>query len=57
MSTAIKILAVILGIVAGVQSYPWLNSFLLAFLAFLGAVAIGVIVYFVAERLLREILG
>ena len=41
---AIKILSVIAGLVAAFASYPWFTTFVMAFIAFLGAIAIGIIV-------------
>lgn len=57
MDIAIKIVGVILGILAGVWTFHALNGALFAVLAFLGAVAVGVIVYYVVVRLLSEVLG
>ena len=56
---AIKVLAVIGGIVAGFASYPYLNGYVLALLAFLGAVAVGIIagalIYYALNWLLASI--
>lgn len=57
MDLAVKIVALILGIVAGVWAYHALNGVIFAVLAFLGGVAVGIIVYYVVLRLLGEVLG
>lgn len=43
VSIAIKVLAVIGGIWAAFASYPYLNAHVVALLAFLGAIAVGVL--------------
>ena len=57
MDIAIKIVGVILGIVAGVWAYHAPNAVIFALLAFLGGVAVGIIVYYLVVRLLAEVLG
>jgi len=56
---AIKILSVLAGIYAAFASYPQLNLHLLALLALLGAIAIGIIVgavvYYILSWLLSTI--
>lgn len=49
---AIKIVALVLGFISAVASYPWLNEYLLAIFAVIGAIAIGVVVYGVVINLL-----
>lgn len=54
---AVKIVAVILGIVAGVWAYNALNQVVFAVLALLGGIAVGILVYWVVVRVLGEVLG
>ena len=53
----VKIVAAILGFIAGVLVYPWFNQYVLALIAFLGAVAVAIIVYIVAENVIRGLIG
>ena len=54
---AVKVVAAILGFIAGVLVYPWFNQYVLALIAFLGAIAVGLIVYVVAENVIRGLIG
>lgn len=54
---AIKVLAFIAGLVAAVWSFPYLNGYVFAVLAFLGAVAVGVLVGLLVDRGLRYLFG
>ena len=55
---AIKILAVIAGIVAAFASYPWFTAYVIGIIAFFGALATGIIVgafvYYVLEWLINN---
>lgn len=53
---AIKVLGVVFAILVGVWSYGYLNELVFAILALLGAIAIGVIIYFITVKLLAELL-
>lgn len=55
MDLAIKILAVVLGIAAAFAVYPWLDVYLVAVLAFIGAIAAGVIAGIAVDRILRYV--
>lgn len=59
VSLAIKVLSVIAGIIAGVASYPYLNKYVIALLAFVGAIAVGIIAgalfYTAAKWVLAEV--
>lgn len=57
MDIAIKIVSAILGIISGVWAFHALNPYIFAVLAFLGGIAVGIIVYYVVERLLSELLS
>lgn len=57
MGVAIKLVGVVVGIVAAVASYGWLNKYMLALLALVGAIAFGIIVYSLVVRALHEILN
>ena len=52
MKTAIKILAVVAGVAAAFALYPVLNAYVLAVLAFAGAVAGGIIAGVLVARIL-----
>lgn len=54
---AIKVLAVIAGIVGGVASYPYLDEYIPGLIAFIGAVAVGIIVGALAYYGLVWLLG
>ena len=43
VDAAIKILGVVGGLVAGVASYPYINQYVFALVAFFGAVAVGIL--------------
>jgi hypothetical protein len=49
---AIKIVAALIGFIAGVLSYPYYDRYVLALIAFIGAIATGVVVYALAEAAL-----
>lgn len=49
---AIKIVALILGFIAGVVSYPYYDQYILALLALIGAIATGIVVYLLVEAVL-----
>lgn len=56
---AVKIVALIIGFIAGVLSYPYYDEYVYALVALAGAIATGVVVYLLIEaglnRLLREV--
>lgn len=52
---AVKIVAVLLGFVAAVASFPWLNEYMFAVIALIGAIAVGVVVYLVVLNLLSDL--
>lgn len=54
---AVTIVALIAGFIAGVVSYPYLDVYLLGLFAFIGAVAVGIIVYLIVLRLLAELVN
>lgn len=54
---AIKILAVIAGIWAAFASYPELNAHVLAVLALLGAVAVGILAGYLVYLILSWLFG
>lgn len=51
MELAVKVVAAILGFIAGVLIYPWFNAYVISLIALLGAIAVGVIVYVLVCRL------
>lgn len=51
----IKIVGILLGFVAGVASYPWLNQYMFALIAAIGAVAIGIVVYLIVVNILKDL--
>lgn len=57
VEVAVKVLAVIVGFVAGVWAYPYLNEVVFALLAFVGAVAVGVVVGALALYFFNWLLG
>lgn len=57
MDLVIKILSFILGLVAAVAVYPYLDEYLVGILAFIGAVLTGLIVSVLAERGLATLLA
>lgn len=52
---AIKIVSLILGFITAVASYPWLDQYLLAPIALIGAIAAGIVVYLVVIKLLIDL--
>lgn len=52
---AVKIVAALIGFIAGVMSYPWLDKYLLALVAFVGAIAVGIVVYMLLVNLLADL--
>ncbi len=54
---AVKIVAAILGFIAAVLVYPWFNTYVIALIAFIGAVAVGIIVYLLAVNVISGLLG
>lgn len=56
---AIKIVALILGFIGGVLSYPYYDKYVYELVALAGAIATGVLVYLLVEaglrRLFREV--
>lgn len=57
VDVAVKIVAIILGIVAGVWAFYALNGVIFALLALLGGIAVGILVYWLVVRLLAEVFG
>lgn len=57
MELASRIVAILLGLIAGIVSFPYLNTYLVAILALIGAIAIGVLVFGVVDRLLGGYFG
>ncbi len=55
MDLAIKVVSIALGIVAAVASYPYLNRYMLAILAFIVCIAVGFLVFVLVERVLNYI--
>lgn len=56
MELATKIVGAILGIIAAVMVFPYFNQYIWAFLALLGAVAVGVLVYIGVVKLVAALL-
>lgn len=54
---AIKIVAAILGFIAAVLVYPWFNTYVIALVALIGAIAVGIIVYLLAVNVISGLLG
>lgn len=52
---AVKLISALLGVIAGIIAYPWLNQYLLAVIAFLGAIALGVVVYMILVNALSDL--
>lgn len=50
-----KIVAAILGFIAGVLIYPWFDLYVLALIAFIGAIAVGILVYMLVLRAFAEL--
>lgn len=55
--TAVKIVAALLGFIAGVLVYPFFDRYVVEVLAFVGAVAVGIVTYLIATNLLGEAVG
>ncbi len=55
MELAIKIISAILAFIAAAWSYYALNNLIWAVIAFVGAVAIGVIIYALAVKVISDI--
>lgn len=53
----VKILSAILGLIAGLLVYPWFDQYVLAIIAFLGAICVGVVVYLVCVNVINGIIG
>ena len=47
----VKILGIILGLIAAVVFIPWANTYIWWALAFLGGIAVGVVVYLITLAL------
>jgi hypothetical protein len=56
MELASKIVGAILGIIAAVLVYPYLDVYVWAVVAFLGAVAVGVLAYLATVKLVNTVL-
>lgn len=54
---AIKVVSAILGFIAAVLVYPWFNQYVFALIAFLGAIAVGIIVYVVATNVIAGLVN
>lgn len=54
---AIKIVAAILGFIAAVLVYPFFNTYVIALIAFVGAVAVGIIAYLLAVNIIAGLLN
>jgi hypothetical protein len=53
--TAVKLVSALLGLVAGIVAYPYLDKYLLAVIAFIGAIAVGVVVYMILVNVLSDL--
>lgn len=51
---AVRIVSILLGFIAAVVSYPYYDNYVLAIIALIGAIATGIVVFMVAERLLAD---
>ena len=54
---AVKIVAVILGILAGVWTYHAINAVTFAVLALLGGIAVGILVFALVVKGFNEVFG
>lgn len=54
---AAKLLGIVLGIVAGIATFHWLNPYIFAFLAFLAGIAVAILVYVLVVRLVADVTG
>lgn len=55
--TAVKLVSALIGLIAGIVAYPYLDRYLLAVIAFIGAVAVGVVVYMILVNILSDLSG
>ena len=54
---AVKIIAAIIGFIAGVAVYPYFDNYVLGIIAFVGSVAVGLLTYGLVVALLRDLPG
>lgn len=52
---AVKIISALLGFIAGIIAYPYLDRYLLGIIAFMGAVAVAVVVYMILVNALSDL--
>jgi ABC-type Fe3+-siderophore transport system permease subunit len=55
MDLAKTVIAAVLGLIAGILVFPWANAYVIALLAFVFAIAVGALVYFVVRSLLSSV--